>query len=178
MLDAPVSGGTMGAEAGTLTFMVGGPAEAYAKAQPILAAMGRTLVHCGEAGAGQAAKVCNNMMLAATMIVTAEAFVLAEKLGLSHQALFDVASKSSAQSWALTSYCPVPGPVPDQPRQPRLQAGLRHGADGQGPRAEPGGRGQRRADDADRRQGPGPLPAFQDAGSGDVDFSGIIRALR
>jgi 3-hydroxyisobutyrate dehydrogenase len=115
MLDAPVSGGTMGAEAATLTFMIGGPDEAYAKATPILSAMGRSLVHCGGAGAGQAAKACNNMMLAANMIVTAEAFVLAEKLGLTHQALFDVASKSSGQSWALTSYCPVPGPVPASP---------------------------------------------------------------
>jgi 3-hydroxyisobutyrate dehydrogenase len=114
-LDAPVSGGVMGAENGTLTFMVGGPADAFARAQPILAAMGKTIVHCGDAGAGQAAKLCNNMMLAATMCVTAEAFILAEKLGLSHQALFDVASKSSAQSWALTTYCPVPGPVPTSP---------------------------------------------------------------
>ncbi|MBR0679146.1 3-hydroxyisobutyrate dehydrogenase [Roseomonas eburnea] len=114
-LDAPVSGGVMGAEAGTLTFMVGGPADAFAKIKPILEAMGRTIVHCGEAGAGQAAKLCNNMILAATMTVTCEAFVLAEKLGLSHQALFDVASKSSAQSWALTTYCPVPGPVPASP---------------------------------------------------------------
>lgn len=114
-LDAPVSGGVMGAEAGTLTFMVGGSEPGFARARPILEAMGRAIVHCGAAGAGQAAKLCNNMMLAATMAVTCEAFVLAEKLGLSHQALFDVASKSSAQSWALTTYCPVPGPVPGSP---------------------------------------------------------------
>jgi 3-hydroxyisobutyrate dehydrogenase len=114
-LDAPVSGGVMGAEAGTLTFMVGGPEEGFAAAQPILSAMGRTVVHCGGAGAGQAAKLCNNMILAATMAVTCEAFVLAEKLGLSHQALFDVASRSSGQSWSLTTYCPVPGPVPGSP---------------------------------------------------------------
>jgi 3-hydroxyisobutyrate dehydrogenase len=114
-LDAPVSGGVMGAEAGTLTFMVGGSEPGFARARPILEAMGRAIVHCGAGGAGQAAKLCNNMMLAATMAVTCEAFVLAEKLGLSHQALFDVASKSSAQSWALTTYCPVPGPVPGSP---------------------------------------------------------------
>ncbi|MDN3567065.1 3-hydroxyisobutyrate dehydrogenase [Paeniroseomonas aquatica] len=178
MLDAPVSGGTMGAEAGTLTFMVGGPAEAYAKAQPILAAMGRTLVHCGEAGAGQAAKVCNNMMLAATMIVTAEAFVLAEKLGLSHQALFDVASKSSAQSWALTSYCPVPGPVPTSPANRDYKPGFATAL-----MAKDLGLSQEAAASVGLTTPMGAkaqalYQAFQDAGSGDVDFSGIIRALR
>ncbi|BDG72658.1 3-hydroxyisobutyrate dehydrogenase [Roseomonas fluvialis] len=114
-LDAPVSGGVMGAEAGTLTFMVGGSAEAVARARPVLEAMGRTIVHCGEAGAGQVAKLCNNMMLAATMAVTSEAFVMAEKLGLPAQALYDVCSKSTAMSWALNNYCPVPGPVPASP---------------------------------------------------------------
>ncbi|WP_191084335.1 3-hydroxyisobutyrate dehydrogenase [Roseococcus microcysteis] len=115
MLDAPVSGGTMGAENGTLTFMVGGDAEAFARAKPILEAMGRTVVHCGASGAGQAAKLCNNMLLAISMIGTCEAFTLAEKLGLSHEALFEVASKSSGQCWSLTTYCPVPGPVPGSP---------------------------------------------------------------
>lgn len=115
MLDAPVSGGTMGAEAGTLTFMVGGDAGSFAKAKPILERMGRTIVHCGEAGAGQAAKLCNNMLLAISMIGTSEAFTLAEKLGLSHEALFEVASKSSGQCWSVTTYCPVPGPVPGSP---------------------------------------------------------------
>lgn len=114
-LDAPVSGGVMGAEAGTLTFMVGGAPDAFARAEPILRAMGKTVVHCGDAGAGQAAKACNNMLLAISMIGTCEAFVLAEKLGLSHQALFEVASKSSGQCWSLTTYCPVPGPVPGSP---------------------------------------------------------------
>jgi 3-hydroxyisobutyrate dehydrogenase len=114
-LDAPVSGGVMGAEAGTLTFMVGGSAEAVARARPVLEAMGRTIVHCGEAGAGQVAKLCNNMMLAATMAVTGEAFVMAERLGLPAQALYDVCSKSTAMSWALNSYCPVAGPVPASP---------------------------------------------------------------
>jgi 3-hydroxyisobutyrate dehydrogenase len=114
-LDAPVSGGVGGATAGTLTFMCGGSREAFARAKPILKNMGKRIVHCGGAGAGQAAKICNNMILGATMIVTSEAFALAEKLGLEAQALFDVASNSSGQSWSLTSYCPVPGPVPASP---------------------------------------------------------------
>jgi 3-hydroxyisobutyrate dehydrogenase len=114
-LDAPVSGGVGGATAGTLTFMCGGSPEAFAKAKPLLEAMGKRIVHCGAEGAGQAAKICNNMILGATMIVTCEAFALAEKLGLEAQALFDVASTASGQSWSLTSYCPVPGPVPASP---------------------------------------------------------------
>ncbi|MGA2045894.1 MAG: 3-hydroxyisobutyrate dehydrogenase [Roseiarcus sp.] len=114
-LDAPVSGGVGGATAGTLTFMAGGAEAAFAAGRPILEAMGKRIVHCGGAGAGQAAKICNNMILGATMIATCEAFVLAEKLGLSAQALYDVASTSSGQSWSLTSYCPVPGPVPASP---------------------------------------------------------------
>ena len=111
-VDAPVSGGVGGAEAGTLTFMAGGRPEAVERARPILAAMGRRVVACGGPGAGQAAKLCNNMILGISMIGIAEAFVLAEKLGLDHQALFDVASTSSGQCWALTNHCPVPGPVP------------------------------------------------------------------
>jgi 3-hydroxyisobutyrate dehydrogenase len=114
-LDAPVSGGVGGAVAGTLTFMAGGEAEVFARAQPVLAAMGGKIVHCGGAGAGQAAKICNNMILGISMIGVCEAFVLAEKLGLSAQALYDVAATSSGQCWALTSYCPVPGPVPASP---------------------------------------------------------------
>jgi len=114
-LDAPVSGGVGGAVAATLTFMAGGSAEAFAAGKPILEAMGKRIVHCGGAGAGQAAKICNNMILGATMIATCEAFILAEKLGLSAQALYDVASTSSGQSWSLTTYCPVPGPVPASP---------------------------------------------------------------
>ncbi|TIP79692.1 MAG: 3-hydroxyisobutyrate dehydrogenase [Mesorhizobium sp.] len=114
-IDAPVSGGTGGATAGTLTFMAGGSKEAFAKAEPILKPMAGRIVHCGGDGAGQAAKICNNMILGISMIGVAEAFVLAEKLGLSHQALFDVASTSSGQCWSLTTYCPVPGPVPTSP---------------------------------------------------------------
>lgn len=114
-LDAPVSGGVGGAEGATLTFMCGGTPEAFAKAQPVLAQMGKKIVHCGDAGAGQAAKICNNMILGISMIGVCEAFVLGEKLGLSHQALYDVASTSSGQCWSLTSYCPVPGPLPASP---------------------------------------------------------------
>jgi 3-hydroxyisobutyrate dehydrogenase len=111
-IDAPVSGGTVGAKGATLTFMAGGSVEAFARAEPILSQMGKRVVHCGEAGAGQAAKICNNMILGISMIGISEAFVLAEKLSLSHQALFDVASTSSGSCWALTTHCPVPGPVP------------------------------------------------------------------
>ena len=114
-LDAPVSGGTGGAKGATLTFMVGGTEEAFDRGEPILARMGRKIVHCGAAGNGQAAKICNNMILGISMIGVSEAFVLAEKLGLSHQALFDVSSTSSGQCWSLTTYCPVPGPVPTSP---------------------------------------------------------------
>ncbi|MBZ9602717.1 3-hydroxyisobutyrate dehydrogenase [Phyllobacterium sp. KW56] len=114
-VDAPVSGGIGGAAAGTLTFMVGGSAEAFATAEPILKPMAGRIVHCGEAGNGQAAKICNNMILGISMIGVSEAFTLAEKLGLSHQALFDVASTSSGQCWSLTTYCPVPGPVATSP---------------------------------------------------------------
>jgi 3-hydroxyisobutyrate dehydrogenase len=115
MIDAPVSGGVAGAANATLTFMIGGEESAGERARPILEKLGTTLVHTGPSGNGQAAKVCNNMMLAISMIGVAEAFTMAERLGLSAQALFDVASRSSGQSWALTSYCPVPGPVPQSP---------------------------------------------------------------
>ncbi|MFF3579444.1 3-hydroxyisobutyrate dehydrogenase [Streptomyces mirabilis] len=114
-LDAPVSGGVVGAEAATLTFMAGGGEDEYAEAEPLLAAMGRKVVHCGGAGAGQAAKICNNMILGISMIAVSEAFVLGESLGLSHQALYDVASTASGQCWSLTVNCPVPGPVPTSP---------------------------------------------------------------
>ncbi|WP_029004835.1 3-hydroxyisobutyrate dehydrogenase [Azorhizobium doebereinerae] len=123
-LDAPVSGGVGGAEAGTLTFMAGGSPAAFAAAQPILALMGKKIVHCGAAGAGQAAKICNNMILGISMIAVSEAFVLGEKLGLTHQALFDVASTSSGQCWSLTTYCPVPGPVPTSPANRDYQPGF------------------------------------------------------
>jgi len=123
-LDAPVSGGVAGATAATLTFMVGGSAQAFIRAESILQCMGKTIVHAGGAGNGQAAKICNNMILGISMIAVSEAFVLAEKLGLEHQKLFDIASKSSGQCWSMTSYCPVPGPVPASPANRDYQAGF------------------------------------------------------
>jgi len=123
-VDAPVSGGTGGAKAATLTFMVGGSEHAFGRGKPVLERMGKRIVHCGEAGNGQVAKICNNMILAASMIAVSEGFVLAEKLGLSHQAMFDVVSASSGQCWALTSYCPVPGPVPASPANHGYKAGF------------------------------------------------------
>jgi 3-hydroxyisobutyrate dehydrogenase len=124
MLDAPVSGGTGGAQAGTLTFMAGGSDTAFARAQPILSCMGKTVIHAGGPGNGQAAKICNNMILGISMIGVSEAFALGEKLGLTHQTLFDIASKSSGQCWSLTSYCPVPGPVPTSPANRAYAAGF------------------------------------------------------
>ena len=123
-LDAPVSGGVGGAKAATLTFMVGGSEHAFAHGKPVLERMGKLVVHCGEAGNGQVAKICNNMILGASMIAVSEAFVLGEKLGLSHQAMFDVVSASSGQCWSLTSYCPVPGPVPASPANNGYKAGF------------------------------------------------------
>ena len=123
-LDAPVSGGVVGAENATLAFMVGGSDDDFEAARPLLEAMGRRIVHCGGAGLGQAAKVCNNMILAVSQIAVAEAFVLGERLGLDHQALFDVASNASGQCWALTTNCPVPGPVPTSPANREYQPGF------------------------------------------------------
>jgi len=124
MVDAPVSGGVGGAQAATLTFMVGGSENAFARARPLLEAMGKTIVHAGGSGNGQAAKICNNMILGVSMIAVSEAFVLAEKLGLDAQKLFDIASKSSGQCWSMTNYCPVPGPVPASPANRDYQAGF------------------------------------------------------
>ena len=177
-VDAPVSGGVGGAAAGTLTFMAGGAAEAFAKAEPLLQPMAGKVVHCGDAGAGQAAKICNNMILGISMIGVCEAFVLAEKLGLSHQALFDVASTSSGQCWSLTTYCPVPGPVPTSPAnrdyQPGFAAALML-------------KDLKLAQEAAQAAGAvTPLGAeaaqlyalFEAAGHGGTDFSGIVRFLR
>ncbi len=177
-VDAPVSGGVGGAEGGTLTFMAGGSGEAFAKAEPILQPMAGKIVHCGEAGAGQAAKICNNMILGISMIGVGEAFVLAEKLGLSHQALFDVASTSSGQCWSLTTYCPVPGPVPTSPAnrdyKPGFAAALML-------------KDLKLSQEAAQSAGAAtPLGAhaadlyakFDAGGNGGTDFSGIIRFLR
>ena len=177
-LDAPVSGGTGGAMAGTLTFMCGGTVEAFAAGKPVLEAMGKRIVHCGGAGAGQAAKVCNNMILGATMVATCEAFVLAEKLGLDHQALFDVVSTSSGQSWSTTSYCPVPGPVPASPANNGYKPGfaaalmLKDLLLSQEAAATAGAVTPMGAAAA------GLYQRFVAEGSGEVDFSGIIGFLR
>ena len=123
-IDAPVSGGVVGAENGTLAFMVGGSDEDFAAALPLLETMGKRIVHCGGPGLGQAAKVCNNMVLGISQIAVAEAFVLGERLGLEHQALFDVVSQASGQCWAITTNCPVPGPVPTSPANRDYQPGF------------------------------------------------------
>lgn len=177
-VDAPVSGGTGGAQQGTLTFMCGGTEKAFALADPILKAMGKKIVHCGENGAGQAAKMCNNMILGISMIAVSEAFALGEKLGLSHQALFDVASTSSGQCWALTSYCPVPGPVPTSPANndynPGFAAGLMlkdlllsQAAAKQVDASTPLGANATKL-----------YERFANEGNGAKDFSGIIEMLR
>jgi 3-hydroxyisobutyrate dehydrogenase len=177
-IDAPVSGGTAGAAAGTLTFMAGGSQEAFALAEPMLQPMAGKVVHCGNAGAGQAAKICNNMILGISMIAVGEAFVLAEKLGLSHQALYDVASTSSGQCWSLTSYCPVPGPVPTSPANHDYRPGFatalmlkdlmlaREAAGASGAFTPLGGAA------AELYQ------RFNDNGHGNEDFSAMIRYLR
>ena len=177
-VDAPVSGGVGGAKGATLTFMAGGDTKAFAAAKPVLEAMGKKIVHCGDAGAGQAAKICNNMILGISMIAVGEAFALAEKLGLSHQALFDVSSTSSGQCWALTSYCPVPGPVPASPANNGYKPGFASALMV---------KDLTLAQDAAKASGAAtPLgkhaqeiyKAFDAAGNGGVDFSGIIQHVR
>lgn len=177
-VDAPVSGGTGGAVAGTLTFMCGGEENAVARARPLLEAMGRKIVHCGKGGNGQAAKICNNMILGISMIAVSEAFVLGEKLGLSHQALFDVASTSSGQCWSLTAYCPVPGPVPVSPANNGYRPGfatalmlkdLKLAQDAAESTAAATQLGAAAA---------ALYAAFLQAGHGGTDFSGIIEFVR
>ena len=177
MVDAPVSGGIAAANGGTLTFMVGGSADAFAKAEPILAAMGKAVIHAGASGAGQAAKICNNMILGATMIATCEAFALAEKLGLDLQTFFDISSKASGQSWSMTSYCPVPGVGPQSPADNGYQGGFAAGlmlkdlklameaAQTAGANVPMGQRAEELYE------------AFANAGNAGVDFSGIIKTL-
>jgi 3-hydroxyisobutyrate dehydrogenase len=178
MVDAPVSGGVAGAAGATLTFMVGGPEAAFAKAKPILEAMGKTVVHAGSAGAGQAAKICNNMILGCSMIAVSEAFALAEKLGLDKQKLFDISSKSSGQCWSLTSYCPVPGPVPGSPANRGYAPGFT---------AAMMLKDLKLAQEAAKASGANtPLGAeaaalygrYVDGGGGGRDFSGIIEMVR
>jgi len=178
MVDAPVSGGVAGAQAATLTFMVGGSEEAFARARPVLEQMGKTIVHAGGAGNGQAAKICNNMVLGASMIVVSEAFLLAEKLGLDAQKLFDISSKSSGQCWSMTSYCPVPGLVPTSPANRDYQPGFTAAMMLKDLKLS---QGAARATRATTPLGAGATAVYErfvDSGGAVVDFSGIIRYLR
>ncbi len=177
-VDAPVSGGVGGAAAGTLTFMVGGEAIEFSRAKPLLEAMGKRIVHCGEAGNGQVAKICNNMILGISMIGVSEAFVLGEKLGLTNAALYEVASAASGQCWSLTSYCPVPGPVPASPANNGYRPGFA---------AELMLKDLKLAVEAGHASGAAIdlgshaadlYTAFVNAGGKGVDFSGIVRAIR
>jgi 3-hydroxyisobutyrate dehydrogenase len=178
MLDAPVSGGVAGAAAGTLTFMCGGSADAFEKARPYLDVMGKNVFHAGGPGNGQAAKVCNNMLLGISMIGTAEAFNLAQALGLDAQTFYDISSTASGQCWSMTSYCPAPGPVPTSPanndykpgfaaammiKDLTLAADAANGANANTPM------GKRALELYER---------FIEAGGADTDFSGIIRYLK
>jgi 3-hydroxyisobutyrate dehydrogenase len=177
-IDAPVSGGVGGAEAGTLTFMCGGSERAFARAQPFLEKMGKRVVLAGGAGAGQAAKICNNMLLAISMIGTCEAFVLAEKLGLDPQKLFDIASTSSGQCWSLTTYCPVPGPVPTAPSNKDYAGGFATGLmlkDLKLAQAAAQSSGATTPLGAEAAQ---LYSLFAAKGHAGLDFSGIIKMLR
>ncbi|WP_280176601.1 3-hydroxyisobutyrate dehydrogenase [Pannonibacter phragmitetus] len=178
MVDAPVSGGTGGAAAGTLTFMVGGEDAAFERAKPFLEVMGKTIVHAGGSGTGQAAKICNNMILGISMIAVSEAFNLAERLGLDAQKLFDISSTASGQCWSLTSYCPVPGPVPSSPANRDYQPGFA---------AQMMLKDLKLSQEAAQSSGAAtPLGAqaaalyalFCNSGHSGTDFSGIVRFLR
>jgi len=179
MVDAPVSGGVAGAEASSLTFMVGGDDAAFERARPVLETMGKTIVHAGGPGNGQAAKICNNMILGASMIVVSEAFLLAEKLGLDAQKLFDISSKSSGQCWSMTSYCPVPGLVPTSPANRDYKAGFTAAMMLKDLKLAQG----RRAHDPCHHTplGAGAVAVYErfvESADSSVDFSGIIRYLR
>ncbi len=177
MVDAPVSGGIAAADAGTLTFMVGGGAAGFERARPILEAMGKAVIRAGAAGAGQAAKICNNMLLGATMVATCEAFGLARKLGLDLQTFYDISSKASGQSWSMTSYCPVPGVGPDTPADRNYEGGfaaalmlkdLKLAMDA----AREAGAFVPMGDEAEEL-----FERFVNSGNGNKDFSGIIRMI-
>ncbi|SDD75650.1 3-hydroxyisobutyrate dehydrogenase [Rhodospira trueperi] len=177
MLDAPVSGGVPGAEAATLAFMVGGEAEAFERARPLLEAMGRTIVHTGPSGSGQAAKICNNMMAGIQMLGVSEAFALGRRLGLDPARLFEVASQSSGQCWAVTSYCPEPGLVPNAPSSRGYQGGFASALMLKDLKLS-----QQAAAAFDAATPMGAIAAglyslFCNQGNGDMDFSGIIRMI-
>ena len=178
MLDAPVSGGVMGAEAATLTFMVGGPEEAFNKAEPLFKVMGKNIVHAGGTGNGQVAKVCNNMILGVSMIGVSEAFVLAEKLGLNHQKLYDISSTSSGQCWSITSYCPVPGPVPASPANRNYEAGFTVDMMLKDLRLSQEAAISCGANTPMGAEAASLYGLFQASGLGGLDFSGIIQLIR
>jgi 3-hydroxyisobutyrate dehydrogenase len=178
MLDAPVSGGVAGAEAGTLTFMVGGAGQAFATAEPLLAAMGKAVIHAGGPGNGQAAKICNNLILGVSMIAVCEAFALAERLGLPAQTLFDISSKSSGQCWSLTSYCPVPGPVPASPANRGYRPGFAAAMMLKDLRLAEAAAESVAAHIPLGEQAEALYAEFVGGGGGGVDFSGIISMLQ
>ena len=177
MVDAPVSGGVGGAAAGTLAFMVGGTEEAFAAAEPILDPMGAKIVHCGQSGNGQAAKACNNMLLAISMIGVSEAFNLGRSLGLEDQTFFDVASNASGQCWSLTSYCPVPGPVETSPANNDYNPGFATALMLKDLRLAMEAAGSTGANTPLGKLSEEIYTAMNDAGNGGVDFSGVIKHL-
>ncbi len=178
MVDAPVSGGIAAAAAGTLTFMVGGSAAAFAQAKPVLAAMGSAVIHAGAAGAGQAAKMCNNMLLGATMIATSEAFAMAERLGLDLQTFYDISSKASGQNWSMTSYCPVPGVGPKTPADNDYQGGFTAALMLKDLRLAMAAANATHADVPMGRRATELYEKFVAAGHAGLDFSAIIKTLR
>ncbi len=178
MVDAPVSGGIMGAAAGTLTFMCGGSEEAFGRAKPILEQMGKTIVHAGGAGNGQGAKICNNMMLGIQMLSVCEAFNLAEKLGLDAQKLFDVSSTASGQCWSLTTYCPVPGPVETSPANRDYAPGFSAAMMLKDLNLAQGAADAFGANTPMGEKAAALYAEFCQGGSEGVDFSGIIKMLK
>ena len=176
-VDAPVSGGIAAAAGGTLTFMVGGSAEAFARAEPILAQMGKAVIHAGPSGAGQAAKICNNMLLGATMVATCEAFLLAQKLGLDPQTFYDISSVSSGQSWSMTSYCPLPGVGPETPADRNYQGGFAAALMLKDLKLAVQAAGDADASVPMGAEAMALYQAFANGGQGGLDFSGIIRLL-
>ena len=178
MVDAPVSGGVTGARAATLTFMVGGSEEAFARAEPVCAVMGKTIVHAGGPGNGQAAKICNNMILGISMIGVCEALVLAEKLGLDHQKLFDISSNSSGGCWSLNTYCPVPGPVPTSPANNDYKPGFAAAMMLKDLNLSQTAARATQANTAMGEAATALYKQFVEGGRGNVDFSGIIRMIR
>lgn len=177
MVDAPVSGGIAAANGGTLTFMVGGSDSAFARAEPILAAMGKAVIHAGASGAGQAAKICNNMLLGASMIATCEAFMLADKLGLDLQTFYDISSKASGQNWSMTSYCPVPGVGPQSPADNDYQGGFATALMLKDLKLAMEAATSVDADVPMGAKAAALYEAFEKAGQGGLDFSAIIKTL-